>query len=69
MSGLAELSNCVQQGLNITVVIFNGPAVVLNSSTFRAAKADPARTQPNTIDEYFIDSIMQHFVRDIRLLI
>jgi len=42
--------------------------VVLNSSTLRAAKADAATTQPSTIDEYFIDSIMQHFAGDICLL-
>jgi hypothetical protein len=38
----------------------------------RAAKADAAKTQPtmqpSTIDEYFIDSIMQHFASDICLL-
>jgi len=50
MSGLAELSNCVQQGLNITVVIFNDGAYGAEHVQLRALDLDPSLSLLAPID-------------------
>jgi hypothetical protein len=48
----------------MTVVIFRLPALVLNSSTLRAAKAGTLRMQPRTINDVFIAHLTGTFKID-----